>query len=51
MSQDNAIKMECEKCKSIGYRTHKNKKTLKNRLNIKKHCKVCGDHQMFKETK
>jgi ribosomal protein L33 len=46
-----AIKMECENCKTIGYRSHKNKKTLKNRLLLSKHCPACKMHTNFKETK
>lgn len=51
MSQDNAIKLECETCKTIAYRSHKNKKTLKSRLMLRKHCATCKSHQGFKETK
>ncbi|MBU0531607.1 50S ribosomal protein L33 [Patescibacteria group bacterium] len=51
MSQDNLIKMECTECKRIGYQSFKNKKTLKERLELKKHCKWCGKHTMHKETK
>jgi large subunit ribosomal protein L33 len=51
MSQDNAIKLECTACKRINYRSHKNKKTLKDRLEMKKFCKACGKHESHKETK
>ncbi|MBU4257186.1 50S ribosomal protein L33 [Patescibacteria group bacterium] len=51
MSQDNMIKLECVECKRINYFSRKNKKTLKNRLEIKKHCKHCKKHTVHKETK
>lgn len=51
MSQDNMIKLECTECKTINYHSHKNKKTLKERLEMKKFCKVCRQHTLHKETK
>lgn len=51
MSQENLIKLECSVCKRVNYFSHKNKKTLKNRLELKKHCKWCKKHTMHKETK
>lgn len=45
------IKLECVECKRINYFSRKNKKTLKNRLEIKKHCKHCKKHTVHKETK
>ncbi|MBA3047298.1 50S ribosomal protein L33 [Patescibacteria group bacterium] len=51
MSQDNMIKLECTECKRINYYSHKNKKTLKERMSIKKHCKHCNKHTLHKETK
>ncbi|MCR4280659.1 MAG: 50S ribosomal protein L33 [Candidatus Komeilibacteria bacterium] len=51
MSQDNMIKLECTVCKRVNYNSHKNKKTLKNRLEISKHCKFCRKHTPHKETK
>ncbi|HBW74141.1 MAG: 50S ribosomal protein L33 [Candidatus Magasanikbacteria bacterium GW2011_GWA2_45_39] len=51
MSQDNLVKMECTQCKRVPYHTHKNKKTLKSRLELKKHCKFCKKHTPHKETK
>lgn len=51
MSQDNLIKLECTNCHRVNYFSHKNKKTLKNRLELKKHCQWCGKHAMHKETK
>ncbi|MDG1950472.1 MAG: 50S ribosomal protein L33 [bacterium] len=51
MSQDNTINLECTACKRVGYQTNKNKKKLKDRLEIKKFCKFCVKHEMHKETK
>ncbi|MFZ4648073.1 MAG: 50S ribosomal protein L33 [Patescibacteria group bacterium] len=51
MSQDNMIKLECTECKTVNYFSHKNKKTLKERLEMKKFCPKCGTHTMHKETK
>lgn len=51
MSQENMIKLECTACKTANYRTLKNKKKLKDRLEIKKFCPECGKHVTHKETK
>jgi len=51
MSQDNMIKLECTDCKQINYFSSKNKKKLKERLEINKFCKHCTSHQLHKETK
>ncbi|MFA4833815.1 MAG: 50S ribosomal protein L33 [Patescibacteria group bacterium] len=51
MSQDNMIKLECKDCKRLNYFSRKNKKTLKNRLELKKYCKHCKKHTLHKETK
>ncbi|MDX9893162.1 MAG: 50S ribosomal protein L33 [Patescibacteria group bacterium] len=51
MSQDNMIKMECTECKRVNYFSRKNKKTLKDRLELKKYCKHCKKHTAHKETK
>jgi len=51
MSQENMIKLECTDCKTINYYSRKNKKKLKERLEIKKFCKKCKKHTLHKETK
>lgn len=51
MSQENLIKLECTECKRVTYHSRKNKKTLKNRLELKKFCKHCHKHTVHKETK
>ncbi|MBP9749082.1 50S ribosomal protein L33 [Patescibacteria group bacterium] len=51
MSQDNLIKMECTNCHRVNYYSQKNKKTLKNRLELSKFCRWDKKHQVHKETK
>jgi large subunit ribosomal protein L33 len=51
MSQDNMIKLECTECKRVNYFSKKNKKTLKERMMLKKFCKFCNKHTDHKETK
>jgi len=51
MSQDNLIKFECTQCRNLNYHSTKNKKTLKNRLELSKFCKQCRKHTPHKETK
>lgn len=45
------IKLECTECKRVNYNSHKNKKTLKERLELKKFCMSCSKHTAHKETK
>ncbi|MEA3450114.1 MAG: 50S ribosomal protein L33 [Patescibacteria group bacterium] len=51
MSQDNMIKLECTECKRVNYFSKKNKKILKERMNLNKFCKFCKKHTLHKETK
>ena len=51
MSQDNLVKFECTECHHINYHSRRNKKTVKERLQLKKHCEWCGKHTMHKENK
>ncbi|NCC70500.1 50S ribosomal protein L33 [bacterium] len=51
MSQDNLIKLACDECKSINYYTNKNKKKLKEKIELKKYCKNCKKHTNHKEQK
>jgi len=51
MSQDNMIKLQCTECKTINYFSRKNKKLLKERLEMNKHCQGCNKHTLHKETK
>jgi large subunit ribosomal protein L33 len=49
--QDNLVKLECSECKQVNYHTRKNKKKIKDRLELNKYCKQCGEHKKHKETK
>jgi len=51
MSQDNMVKMQCTACKHTNYFTRKNKKIIKDRLELSKYCKFCQGHAPHKETK
>ncbi len=51
MSQDNLIVLACTECGTVNYHSNKNKKILKNRLEMQKYCKVCKKHTLHKETK
>ncbi|PIZ99253.1 MAG: 50S ribosomal protein L33 [Candidatus Komeilibacteria bacterium CG_4_10_14_0_2_um_filter_37_10] len=51
MSQDNLIKFECTACKRVNYHSKKNKKIIKQRLELKKYCIHCRKHTPHKETK
>ncbi len=50
MSQDNLIKLKC-KCGQINYHSTKNKKTIKEKIKARKHCKFCGKHTDHTEMK
>jgi len=49
--KDKLVKLECMECHRIGYYTQKNKKKLKDRLELKKYCRWCRKHTSHKETK
>ena len=49
--QEKYAKLECAECKKVNYHVHKNKKKLKDRLELKKYCKFCKKHIIHKETK
>lgn len=51
MSQDNLIKLRCKKCKEINYHSSKNKKTVKEKIELKKHCPFCRKHTDHVEMK
>jgi len=51
MSQDNLAKLECAKCKGINYHTTRNKKSVEEKLQLKKFCKSCRKHTVHKEGK
>jgi large subunit ribosomal protein L33 len=45
------ITLACTECKRRNYSTTKNKKTIPDRLELKKYCKFCKKHVVHKETK
>lgn len=51
MSQDNMIKLQCTGCRQVNYNSRRNKKTVKEKLEMKKYCKKCRKHIKHKETK
>ncbi|MFC1662892.1 50S ribosomal protein L33 [Patescibacteria group bacterium] len=51
MSQDNLVKLKCTSCKRINYHTTRNKKKLKERLELSKFCRWCRKHTAHKEIK
>lgn len=48
--RDNII-LACQTCKQRNYTTTKNKKTVPNKLEMKKYCPFCRLHTVHKETK
>jgi large subunit ribosomal protein L33 len=51
MARENIAKMKCSVCKNINYFTTRNKKKVKEKLEMKKHCRVCRKHTLHKEVK
>ncbi len=49
--KEKLIGLECSECKRINYYSTKNKKTIKEKLELKKYCDKCGKHTLHKETK
>ncbi|MFN7922923.1 MAG: 50S ribosomal protein L33 [Bryobacteraceae bacterium] len=45
------ITLACQDCKRRNYSTTKNKKTMTERLEIKKFCAFCRKHVAHRETK
>lgn len=48
---DKMVVLACEECKERNYTTTKNKKTLKERMELNKYCPKCKKHTTHKETK
>jgi len=51
MSQTHLIKLQCKECGNINYFSRRNKKSIKEKLELKKYCKKCKKHTPHKETK
>lgn len=45
------ITLACTECKRRNYMTTKNKKTMSEKLELKKYCRFCKHHTVHKETK
>ena len=45
------ITLACVDCKNRNYTTTKNKKTMTEKLELKKYCPTCRKHTSHKETK
>jgi len=50
-SQENLIKFKCSVCDKINYFSRKNKKLIKDKLELKKYCNSCKKHTLHKEMK
>ena len=48
---DRMVVLACEDCKERNYTTVKNKKNIKDRLELSKYCPTCKKHTTHKETK
>jgi len=51
MSQERLIKLKCGECKEVNYYSKKNKKVVKEKIELKKHCPFCKKHTLHSETK
>lgn len=50
-SQENLVKLQCTKCDRFNYWTHKNKKKVDRKIELKKYCEWDREHTMHKEVK
>jgi len=51
MARENLVKMKCSVCNSINHFTKRNKKKIKEKLELKKFCKKCRTNTVHKEMK
>lgn len=51
MARENLVKMKCTECNNINYFTTRNKKKIKEKLELKKYCQKCKKHTLHKEIK
>ena len=49
--KDNMAKMKCSECGRITTYTQRNKKKVKEKLSLKKHCPFCKKHTQHNEGK
>jgi len=45
------LSLACEECKRRNYTTDKNKRTMTEKLTLKKYCNSCRKHTTHKESK
>lgn len=45
------VKLRCSECKKIAGNTKRNKKKVKEKLSLKKYCKMCRKHTLQTESK
>ena len=48
---DRMVVLACEECKERNYTTTKNKKNIKERLELSKYCPTCKKTVVFREKK
>lgn len=46
-----AVTLECQECKRRNYQTQKSKRNDPDRIELRKHCRWCGQHTPHKETR
>ena len=51
MARENIVKFKCSICKNITHFSKRNKKKLKEKLELKKYCKFCKKNTLHKEVK
>ncbi|PIR69518.1 MAG: 50S ribosomal protein L33 [Candidatus Niyogibacteria bacterium CG10_big_fil_rev_8_21_14_0_10_46_36] len=50
-AKENLIKIKCDECKRINYWTHKNKRKVERKIELKKFCNWCKKRTAHKEAK
>ncbi len=45
------VTLQCSECKRRNYSTTRNKKSQKDKIEVKKFCKFCRKHTLHKEVK
>ncbi len=51
MARENLVKLKCTECGNINYWSKRNKKKIKEKLELKKYCPHCRKHTLHKEIK
>ncbi|MDP2676712.1 MAG: 50S ribosomal protein L33 [bacterium] len=50
-AKENLIKMKCESCGRVNYWSHKNKRKVERKIELKKFCNWCKKRTIHKEAK